>query len=90
MMEPLATSTCRQTFAAIVERVAPSERGVALGTTSLFIDLGFGSGPVITGLVAGFAGYAAGFGVVGLVALAGAVGTAYAALDRHPAPATST
>lgn len=77
-------------FAAIVERVAPSERGVALGTTSLFIDLGFGSGPVITGLVAGFAGYAAGFGVVGLVALAGAVGTAYAALDRHPAPATST
>lgn len=25
-------------FAAIVERVAPSERGVALGTTSLFID----------------------------------------------------
>jgi len=77
-------------FTAIVERVAPSERGVALGTTSLFIDLGFGSGPVITGLVAGFAGYAAGFGVVGLVALAGAVGTGYAALHRNPAPATST
>ena len=70
-------------FAAIVERVSPSERGVALGTTSLFIDLGFGGGPVLTGLVAGYAGYAAGFGIVGLVALAGAIGTAYAAFGRH-------
>ncbi|HSK93759.1 MAG TPA: MFS transporter [Candidatus Angelobacter sp.] len=69
-------------FTAIVARVRPAERGVALGTTSLFIDLGFGGGPVITGLVAGAAGYAAGFGAVGLVALAGAIGTAYAAVAR--------
>lgn len=77
-------------FAAIVERVSPSERGVALGTTSLFIDLGFGGGPVLTGLVAGAAGYAAGFGVVGLVALAGAIGTAYAASVRRPVSLAST
>ena len=76
-------------FAAIIPRVAPSERGVALGTTSLFIDLAFGGGPVLTGLVAGYAGYAAGFGAVGLVALAGAVGTAYAALGRRTVAAAA-
>lgn len=71
-------------FAAIVSRVAPSERGVALGTTSLFIDLGFGGGPILTGIVAGAAGYPTGFAAAGLVALVGAVGTAYAALSRRP------
>jgi predicted MFS family arabinose efflux permease len=73
-------------FAAIVERVSPSERGVALGTTSLFIDLGFGGGPILAGLVAGFGGYPAGFAACGLIAAAGAIGTAYAALARRTTP----
>jgi predicted MFS family arabinose efflux permease len=72
-------------FAAIVARVSAGERGVALGTTSLFIDLAFGAGPVLTGLVAGYAGYAAGFGAVGIVALVGAIGTGYAALGARRA-----
>jgi predicted MFS family arabinose efflux permease len=67
-------------FAAIIARVAPSERGVALGTTSLFIDLAFGGGPVVVGLVAGLAGIAGGFGALAALAMAGAAGTAYAAL----------
>jgi predicted MFS family arabinose efflux permease len=76
-------------FAVIVQRVHPSERGVALGTTSLFIDLAFGGGPILTGIVAGAAGYPAGFAVVGLVSIAGAAGTAYAAAMRRPQAAIS-
>ena len=63
-------------FAATFERVAPAERGSASGTTTLFIDLGFGGGPVVAGLVAAGAGVPAAFAVAGAVALAGAVGTA--------------
>jgi MFS family permease len=70
-------------FAAIIARVDPAERGVALGTTSLFIDLAFGGGPIMAGIVAGVAGYAAGFAVVGLVSLAGAIGTAWAAMTAR-------
>jgi MFS family permease len=76
-------------FAAIIGRVSASERGVALGTTSLFIDLAFGGGPILAGIVAGMAGYPAGFAASGLIALAGAIGTGYAAISRRTLPAAS-
>jgi MFS family permease len=67
-------------FAAIIERVPPSETGVALGTTSLFLDLAFGGGPVLLGFLAIGAGLGVGFGVVALVVGVGAVATALAAV----------
>jgi MFS family permease len=67
-------------FAAIIERVPPSETGVALGTTSLFLDLAFGGGPAFLGFVALSTGLAGGFGVLALVVGLGAVGTAWAAV----------
>ncbi len=76
-------------FAAIIGRVSASERGVALGTTSLFIDLGFGGGPILAGIVAGMAGYPAGFAASGLIALAGAIGTGYVAISRRTVAAAS-
>ena len=69
-------------FAAIIARTAPSERGVALGTTSLFLDLAFGGGPVLAGLVAAVGGIPAGFVAAGLVAIVGAFFTAYAAFGE--------
>lgn len=69
-------------FAAIVDRVAASERGVALGTTSLFIDLAFGGGPMLFGFVAAAFGIPAAFLAGALVAAIGAGGTAYAAAMR--------
>ena len=75
-------------FAAVFARVAPSERGSASGMASLFIDLGFGGGPMILGLVAGVAGIPAGFAVVALIAALGAVGSAVLA-TRRPAPTSS-
>lgn len=76
-------------FAAIVERVARSERGVALGTTSLFIDLAFGGGPMVFGFAAAAYGIPAAFVVGALLAAAGAAGTAYAAVAR-PSGAVAT
>jgi predicted MFS family arabinose efflux permease len=66
-------------FTAIVARVSPSERGSAFGTTSLFLDLAFGGGPVVLGLVAQSAGVSGAFIVAAIVALLGAAGTAAAA-----------
>lgn len=39
-------------FAAIFGIVPPHERGAAAGTATVFIDLGFGGGPLLMGLVA--------------------------------------
>ena len=39
-------------FAAIFATAAPRQRGAASGTASLFMDLGFGGGPMVLGLVA--------------------------------------
>jgi MFS family permease len=63
-------------FAAIVNRVRPSERGAALGTASVFLDLAFGGGPVLLGLVAGVAGIPWAFAVAAAVAALGAAGVA--------------
>jgi MFS family permease len=76
-------------FAAIVDRVAPAERGVALGTTSLFIDLAFGGGPMLFGFVAAAFGIPAAFAAGALLATIGAGGTAYAAVVRSAPPALS-
>lgn len=64
-------------FNAVVHRVSPNERGAALGTASLFIDLGFGGGPMLLGFVAGGASLAGGFAVVAVIAVLGSVATAY-------------
>jgi predicted MFS family arabinose efflux permease len=70
-------------FAAIFARVPASERGAASGTASLFIDLGFGGGPMVLGIVAGSAGIPAAFLVAALVAAIGAGGSALLSLDRR-------
>lgn len=44
-----------------VARVGPDERGMVVGTTSLFLDLAFGLAPVVLGFVADASGYAAAF-----------------------------
>ncbi len=46
------TFTSPALFAAIFATARPSERGAAVGTASLFIDLGLGFGPMALGLVA--------------------------------------
>jgi predicted MFS family arabinose efflux permease len=69
-------------FAAIFARVPASERGAASGTASLFIDLGFGGGPMLLGMIAAAAGIPAAFLVAALLAAAGAGGAAILAADR--------
>jgi len=72
-------------FAAIFARVPASERGAASGTASLFIDLGFGGGPMLLGIVAGSAGIPAAFLVAAVIAAVGAGGSALLSIDRRSA-----
>ena len=72
-------------FAAIFARVPVSERGAASATASIFIDLAFGGGPFLLGLVAGAADIPAAFAAGALLALGGAVGTGIAGLPRRRA-----
>jgi MFS family permease len=65
-------------FAATFNVVPPSERGAAAGTASLFIDLGFGIGPLVAGLIAAGGGIPAAFAAAAGVAALGALGTAIA------------
>ena len=74
-------------FRIVTMRTSPADRGVALGTVSLFLDLAFGGGPVLIGFVADAAGIPMGFLLGSAVAASGAVGVAAAALPRR-APAT--
>lgn len=74
-------------FSAIVRRVRPTERGSALGTASVFIDIGLGGGPVLVGFVAGFASIPLGFTAAAGVAAVGAIG---AALAMRPGRSTVT
>ena len=76
-------------FAAVFARVAPSERGAAAGTATLFIDLGFGGGPFVIGFAAAAAGIPAGFAVAAAIAAAGAIGTLVVPrLGRRTVPVT--
>jgi len=74
-------------FAAIFNRVPPSQRGSAAGTASLFIDLGLGGGPVVLGLVAARSGIPAAFLTAAGLAAAGVVLLASRAIPRAPVPA---
>ena len=75
-------------FAATFNVVPPSERGAAAGTASLFIDLGFGIGPLAAGLIAAGGGIPAAFAAAAGVAALGAIGTAVGPrLARTTAPA---
>jgi MFS family permease len=62
-------------FAATFNVVAPSERGAAAGTATLFIDMGFGVGPLAAGVVAASSGIPAAFAVAAAIAATGAIGT---------------
>jgi predicted MFS family arabinose efflux permease len=67
-------------FAAIVRRVAPAERGAAFGTVSIFLDLAFGGGPVLLGILVDAADIPTAFLVGAIIPAVGAVLTAMAAL----------
>ena len=68
-------------FSAALARVSPHERGAAMGTMSVSIDLAFGAGPMVFGLVAAAGGIPAAFLAGAALAMVGAVG-AVAALRR--------
>ena len=70
-------------FAAIFTNVAPSQRGSAAGTASVFIDLGLSGGPVVLGLVAAGSSLTAAFLSGAGLAAAGA-----ALLTFRPTPQT--
>ena len=65
-------------FSAVLARVAPHERGAAMGTMSVFIDLAFGAGPMLFGLVAAAGGIPAAFLAGAALATVGAAGAAVA------------
>jgi MFS family permease len=62
-------------FAATFARVPAGERGVASGTMSFLIDLGFGVGPFMMGFVAASAGTPVAFVIGAAVALTGSAAT---------------
>jgi MFS family permease len=70
-------------FAAILGRVPAAERGSAMATASVFIDLAFGGGPILVGIVAGFLSIPAGFAAAAAVAAAGAIGSALSLRPRR-------
>ena len=76
-------------FAAVLSRVAPHERGAAMGTMTVAIDLAFGVGPMILGFVAGAGGIPAAFLAGAAFALAGAAGSAIVAARGLPARSAS-
>lgn len=74
-------------FAATFARVPAAERGVASGTMSFLIDLGFGVGPFFMGFAAAESGTPVAFAVGAAVAVAGGAGTLAATRRaRQPAP----
>ena len=58
-------------FALAVEGVAANERGAVMGTTSAFLDIGFGLGPATLGFVAAGFGRSGTFIAGSIVAIAG-------------------
>lgn len=70
-------------FAAIARRVDPAERGAAFGTVSIFLDLAFGGGPVMLGLMVDWADIPTAFLAGAVIPAVGAVVTAVAALPRR-------
>ncbi len=70
-------------FRAIFSEVRPSERGAASGTASAVIDLAFGGGPMLLGLVVGATSIAAAFGVGAAIAAFGALAVGLYPLRRR-------
>ena len=62
-------------FAATFVRVPAAERGVASGTMSFLIDLGFGVGPFMMGFVAAASGTPLAFAIGAAIALIGSAAT---------------
>jgi predicted MFS family arabinose efflux permease len=60
-------------FSAVLSRTAPTERGAAMATMSVAIDLSFGAGPMVLGFVAAAGGIPAAFLAGAGLAAAGAV-----------------
>jgi len=65
-------------FSAALAHAAPHERGAAMGTMSVSVDLAFGAGPMIFGLVAAAGGIPIAFLAGAGLASVGAVGAAVA------------
>ena len=59
-------------LAVAVSRVDETERGSVVGTTSAFMDVAFGLGPAVLGVVVGVAGFQAAFLISAVVAACGA------------------
>lgn len=75
-------------LALAVSRVPATERGMVVGTTTVFLDLAFGVAPVILGFVADASGYRTTFLVSALFAVvAVAVLRTIRSSFRHPLPA---
>ena len=68
-------------FAAVFGSVPAHERGAAAGTTTIFIDLGLGGGPLLLGLIAAPGGIPLSFVVAATVTAAGAALLIHARAD---------
>jgi MFS family permease len=75
-------------LALTVARAPVEERGLAVATATLFIDVSFGIAPVVLGAVAEIGGYPLGFVVAGAVSAHGAL-VLVTALRARPAGATA-
>lgn len=73
-------------LALTVARAPVEERGVAVATATLFIDVSFGIAPVVLGAVAEVGGYPLGFVVAGAVSAIGAL-VLVVTLRARPVPA---
>lgn len=60
-------------FAAVLATAGPGERGAAVSTLSIFIDLGLGLGPMLVGFVAAGVGIGGGLAAAGALAALGAL-----------------
>ncbi|HEY5785728.1 MAG TPA: MFS transporter [Microlunatus sp.] len=72
-------------FAAVFGSVPQHERGAAAGTTTIFIDLGFGGGPLLLGLTAARAGIPLAF-IVGAALTATGAALLVPAIKQKPKP----
>lgn len=75
-------------FAAVFSVVPASERGSAAATTSVFIDLGLGGGPMLTGALAAASSIPTAFAWVAVLPLAGSLLLLTA--RRRPVPVVPT
>ena len=72
-------------FAAVFGSVPRHERGAAAGTTTIFIDLGFGGGPLLLGLTAARAGIPLAF-IVGAALTATGAALLVPTIKQKPKP----